>query len=170
VNVAQSEITPDEACDDDFDIQPEIQAAFDLADFCACQERSLWEAAACNEQLQKLRKCYQLRARSHAIEFCGELHSKRSGPARRTAESRERLQAAFLMLLRPVVYNPADSPMQKVTIGRASSAAECDVPGYPAMTKCLCASLFQLCTTRLSSKSTFSADELSTLPSLSFAR
>jgi predicted outer membrane repeat protein len=51
VNVAQSEITPDEACDDDFDIQPEIQAAFDLADFVLVRN------AACGKLLFATNSC-----------------------------------------------------------------------------------------------------------------
>ena len=41
---------------DDFDIEGDIEAAFDLSDYLLSQERSLWESFDLHERLQKLPK------------------------------------------------------------------------------------------------------------------
>jgi cyclopropane-fatty-acyl-phospholipid synthase len=72
-----SELSLGEAyIDDDFDIEGDIEAAFDLSDYLLSQERSLWESFKLNERLQKLLKSDSPRAGLHPIEFGGKVHSK----------------------------------------------------------------------------------------------
>jgi len=61
---------------DDFDIEGDIEAAFDLSDYLLSQERSLWESFDLNERRQKLPKSDSPRAGLHPIEFGGKIHSK----------------------------------------------------------------------------------------------
>ena len=62
---------------DDFDIEGDIEAAFDLADYLLCQERSLWESLDLNGRLHKLPKSDHSRAGLHLVELAGEVHSKK---------------------------------------------------------------------------------------------
>jgi cyclopropane-fatty-acyl-phospholipid synthase len=61
---------------DDFDIEGDIEAAFDLSDYLLGQERSLWESFDLNERLEKLPKSDRPPADLHPIEFGGKVHSK----------------------------------------------------------------------------------------------
>ena len=71
-----SELTLGEAyIHDDFDIEGDVAAAFDLADYLLNQERSLSESIALNERLQRLPKSDRPRASLHLIEF-GGVHGK----------------------------------------------------------------------------------------------
>ena len=72
-----SELTLGEAyIDDDFDIEGDIETAFDLADYLLGQERSLGENLDLGRQLEKLPKSGHPRAGLRLIEFGGKLHSK----------------------------------------------------------------------------------------------
>jgi cyclopropane-fatty-acyl-phospholipid synthase len=72
-----SELTLGEAyIHDDFDLEGDIEAAFDLADYLVNQERSLGESFDLKERLQKLPKSDSPRASLHPIEFGGEVHTK----------------------------------------------------------------------------------------------
>ncbi len=72
-----SELTLGEAyIHDDFDIEGDIEAAFDLADHLLGQQRSLWEGLDLDERLQRLPRDDQPRARLHAIGLDGQIHSK----------------------------------------------------------------------------------------------
>ncbi|HLM80079.1 MAG TPA: cyclopropane-fatty-acyl-phospholipid synthase family protein [Terriglobales bacterium] len=72
-----SELTLGEAyIYDDFDIEGEVEAAFDLADYLLNQERSLWESFDLKERLQKLPRSDRPRTGLHLIEFGGQPHTK----------------------------------------------------------------------------------------------
>jgi cyclopropane-fatty-acyl-phospholipid synthase len=72
-----SELTLGEAyIHDDFDIEGDIEAAFDLADHLLGQKASLGQTLDLNERLHKLPKSDHPRAGLHTIEFGGEVHSK----------------------------------------------------------------------------------------------
>jgi cyclopropane-fatty-acyl-phospholipid synthase len=74
---APSELTLGEAyIHDDFDIDGDIEAAFDLADYLLAHERSLGESFCLNERLQKLPSSERPRARLRLFEFGGKVHSK----------------------------------------------------------------------------------------------
>jgi cyclopropane-fatty-acyl-phospholipid synthase len=61
---------------DDFDIEGDIEAAFDLSDYLLGQERGLWLSFDLKERLEKLPKSDRPRADLHPIEFGGKVHSK----------------------------------------------------------------------------------------------
>ncbi len=61
---------------DDFNIEGDIEAAFDLADYLLGQERSLWKSSDLNERLQKLPANDRPRAGPHPIKLWGSVHSK----------------------------------------------------------------------------------------------
>jgi cyclopropane-fatty-acyl-phospholipid synthase len=61
---------------DDFDIEGDIEAVFDLADCLLGQESSLWEDPDLAEQFRRLPKSDSRPTDTHAIEFCGDVHSK----------------------------------------------------------------------------------------------
>ncbi len=61
---------------DDFDIEGEIEAAFDLADYLLIERCSLWESFDLNERLAKLPKSDRPRAGLHGFELEGDAHSK----------------------------------------------------------------------------------------------
>jgi cyclopropane-fatty-acyl-phospholipid synthase len=72
-----SELTLGEAyIYDDFDIEGDIEAAFDLADYLLGQQRSLRETFDLKERLEKVPKSDRPRADLHPIEFGGRVHSK----------------------------------------------------------------------------------------------
>ena len=72
-----SELTLGEAyIYDDFDIEGEIEAAFDLADYVLIQKRSLWESFDLNERLAKLPKSDGPRTGLHLVELEGKEHSR----------------------------------------------------------------------------------------------
>jgi len=72
-----SELTLGEAyIHDDFDIEGEIESAFDLADYLLIQKRSLEESFDLNERLAKLPKGDRPRAGLHLVELKGKVHSK----------------------------------------------------------------------------------------------
>ena len=72
-----SELTLGEAyIHDDFDIEGDIEAAFDLADYLLIQKRSLWESFDLNERLAKLPKSDRPRADLHLVEPVGKPHSR----------------------------------------------------------------------------------------------
>jgi cyclopropane-fatty-acyl-phospholipid synthase len=72
-----SELTLGEAyIYDDFDIEGDIEAAFDLADYLLGQERSPRETFDLKERLEKVPKSDRPRADLHPIEFGGRVHSK----------------------------------------------------------------------------------------------
>jgi len=72
-----SELTLGEAyIHDDFDIEGDIEAAFDLSDYLLGQERSLWESVDLSERLKKLPASDHPRTGLHLVEFGGEVHSK----------------------------------------------------------------------------------------------
>ncbi len=72
-----SELTLGEAyIYDDFDIEGDIEAAFDLADYLVGEERSPAESFDLNERLQKLPKSERARGGQLLIEFSGKLHTK----------------------------------------------------------------------------------------------
>jgi len=61
---------------DDFNIEGDIEAAFDLADYLLGQERSLGESVDLNGRLQKLPAKDRPRADPHPIRLWGSVHSK----------------------------------------------------------------------------------------------
>ena len=72
-----SELTLGEAyIYDDFDIDGDIETAFDLSDYLLVQERSLWESLDLKERLAKLPKSDRSRAGIHLVDFGGKVHSK----------------------------------------------------------------------------------------------
>jgi len=75
--LSPSELTLGEAyiCDD-FDIEGDIEAAFDLADYLLGRERSLGRSFALNERLQKLPGSDRSRTGLHSAGLGGVVHSK----------------------------------------------------------------------------------------------
>jgi cyclopropane-fatty-acyl-phospholipid synthase len=75
--LSPNELTLGEAyiCDD-FDIEGDIEAAFELADYLLGQQRSLAENFNLNERLQKLPKSDLPRTGLHPTRFLGPAHSK----------------------------------------------------------------------------------------------
>jgi cyclopropane-fatty-acyl-phospholipid synthase len=72
-----SELTLGEAyIHDDFDIEGDIEASFDLADYLLGQKRSLWESFDLNERLAKLPKSDRPQAGLHLVDSSGKVHSK----------------------------------------------------------------------------------------------
>jgi len=72
-----SELTLGEAyIYDDIDIEGDIEAAFELADYLIGRERSLSESLDLNAQLQKLPANDRPRASLHPIKLWGSVHSK----------------------------------------------------------------------------------------------
>jgi cyclopropane-fatty-acyl-phospholipid synthase len=72
-----SELTLGEAyIYDDFDIEGDIEAVFDLADYLLSQERSLGENFDLGRWLEKLPKAGHPRAGLRLVEFGGKRHSK----------------------------------------------------------------------------------------------
>jgi cyclopropane-fatty-acyl-phospholipid synthase len=61
---------------DDFDIEGDIEAAFELAAYLLGQERGLWESFDLKKRLQRLPKGNCPRASLQPIEFAGQVHSK----------------------------------------------------------------------------------------------
>jgi cyclopropane-fatty-acyl-phospholipid synthase len=103
-----SELTLGEAyIHDDFDIEGDIEAAFDLADYLLSQERSVWESFDLNERLQELPKSDRPQASLRHIEFGGEVHTKNSD--RQAISYHYDLPAEFyaLWLDRKMVYSCA---------------------------------------------------------------
>ncbi|MGC2193766.1 MAG: cyclopropane-fatty-acyl-phospholipid synthase family protein [Terriglobales bacterium] len=75
--LSASELTLGEAyIYDDFDIEGDIEAAFDLADYLLVRERSLWQSFDLNERLQKLPKSDPSRTGLHPIELPEKVHAK----------------------------------------------------------------------------------------------
>ncbi|MBZ5682865.1 MAG: cyclopropane-fatty-acyl-phospholipid synthase family protein [Acidobacteriia bacterium] len=103
-----SELTLGEAyIHDDFDIEGDIEAAFDLADYLLGQERSLWESFDLSERLHRLPKSDRPRASLHPIEIGGRVHTKDRD--RKAISYHYDLPAEFyaLWLDRHVVYSCA---------------------------------------------------------------
>lgn len=72
-----SELTLGEAyIQNDFDIEGEIEAVLDLADYLLCQERSVWGSFDLEERLLRLPKDDRPRTGIHAVKLCGDVHSK----------------------------------------------------------------------------------------------
>ena len=61
---------------DDFDIEGDIEAAFDLADYLLGQDRSLPESVDLGERLQNLSKSDHPRAGPYPIRLWGSVHSR----------------------------------------------------------------------------------------------
>ncbi|MGA8867995.1 MAG: cyclopropane-fatty-acyl-phospholipid synthase family protein [Candidatus Sulfotelmatobacter sp.] len=61
---------------DDFDIEGDVEAAFDLSDYLLGQECSLWETFDLKKRLEKLPNSDRPRAGLRIVEFSGKLHSK----------------------------------------------------------------------------------------------
>jgi cyclopropane-fatty-acyl-phospholipid synthase len=75
--LSPSELTLGEAyIYDDFDIEGDIEAAFDLADCLLGQERSSGESLDLREQLRKLPASDHAQAGLHAIKLRGPVHSR----------------------------------------------------------------------------------------------
>ena len=72
-----SELTLGEAyIHDDFDIEGDIEAAFELADYLLIQKRSLWESFDLDERFAKLPKNNRSRGGLHLVEPEGKVHSR----------------------------------------------------------------------------------------------
>jgi cyclopropane-fatty-acyl-phospholipid synthase len=72
-----SELTLGEAyLHDEFDLDGDIEAAFDLADYLLVQQRSVGETFDLNERLAKLPKGDRPRASLHMVELKGKVHSR----------------------------------------------------------------------------------------------
>lgn len=75
--LSPSELALGEAyVDDDYDIEGDIEAAFDLADYFLGQERSLWQSLDLTARLQRLPGSNLLRTGLHPAGFPGPVHSK----------------------------------------------------------------------------------------------
>ncbi|HXY78591.1 MAG TPA: cyclopropane-fatty-acyl-phospholipid synthase family protein [Candidatus Acidoferrales bacterium] len=75
--LSPSELTLGEAyIDDDYDIEGDIEAAFDLADYLLGQERSLWRSLDLTVMLQRLPAVASPRTGLHLTKFSGLVHSK----------------------------------------------------------------------------------------------
>ena len=61
---------------DDFDIEGDIEAAFDVSDYLLGRERSLWESFDLNERLKKLPASDHPQTGLHLVDFSGKVHSK----------------------------------------------------------------------------------------------
>lgn len=61
---------------DDFDIEGDIEAAFDMADFLLGQDRDLWQRFDLSERLHKLPKGEHPQSGLHLARPDGELHSR----------------------------------------------------------------------------------------------
>jgi cyclopropane-fatty-acyl-phospholipid synthase len=106
--LSPSELTLGEAyIYDDFDIEGDIEAAFDLADYLLAQERNLGQIPDLNDQLLKLPQSDRPPAGLHLIGSGGEVHSKERD--RRAISCHYDLPAEFyaLWLDRRVVYSCA---------------------------------------------------------------
>ncbi len=75
--LSPSELALGEAyVDDDYDIEGDIEAAFDLADYLLGQERSLWQSLDLAARLQRLPGSDLPRTGLHPTGFPGLVHSK----------------------------------------------------------------------------------------------
>ena len=75
--LSPSELALGEAyIDDDYDIEGDIEAAFDLADYLLGQERSLWQSLDLAARLQRLPGSDLPRTGLHPTGFPGLVHSK----------------------------------------------------------------------------------------------
>jgi len=75
--LSPSELALGEAyIDDDYDIEGDIEAAFDLADYFLGQERSRWQSLDLTARLQRLPGSDLLRTGLHPAGFPGPVHSK----------------------------------------------------------------------------------------------
>ncbi len=75
--LSPSELALGEAyVDDDYDIEGDIEAAFDLADHLLGQERSLWQSLDLTVRLRKLPGSDVPRTGLHPTRFSGPVHSK----------------------------------------------------------------------------------------------
>ena len=75
-----SELTLGEAyIHDDFDIEGDIEAVFDLADYLLIQQRSLWERFDLKERLANLPRSDRPGVGLHLVEFGDKVHSKDRG-------------------------------------------------------------------------------------------
>ena len=81
---------------DDFDIEGDVEAAFDLSDYLLGQKRSLRLSFDLKERREKLPKSDRPRADLHPIEFGGRVHSK--GRDRQTIHYHYDLPAEFYAL------------------------------------------------------------------------
>ncbi|MGD1214372.1 MAG: cyclopropane-fatty-acyl-phospholipid synthase family protein [Terriglobales bacterium] len=75
--LSPSELALGEAyIDDDYDIEGDIEAAFDLADYLLGQERSLWQSIDLAARLQRLPRSDSRRTGLDPTRFPGPVHSK----------------------------------------------------------------------------------------------
>ncbi len=75
--LSPSELALGEAyIDDDYDIEGDVEAAFDLADYLLGQERSLWQSLDLAARLQRLPGRDLPRTGLHFTGFTGPVHSK----------------------------------------------------------------------------------------------
>jgi cyclopropane-fatty-acyl-phospholipid synthase len=75
--LSPSELALGEAyIDDDYDIEGDIEAAFDLADYLLGQERSLWQSLDLAARLQRLPGSDGPRTGLHSAGLAGAVHSK----------------------------------------------------------------------------------------------
>jgi len=75
--LSPSELTRGEAyIGDDFDIEGDIEAAFNLADYLLAEERSLWRSLDLAARLQRLPRADGSRTGLHLVKLRGAAHSK----------------------------------------------------------------------------------------------
>ncbi len=75
--LSPSELTLGEAyIGDDFDIEGDIEAAFNLADYLLAEERSLWRSLDLAARLQRLPRADGSRTGLHLVKLRGAAHSK----------------------------------------------------------------------------------------------
>jgi cyclopropane-fatty-acyl-phospholipid synthase len=75
--LSPSELALGEAyVDDDYDIEGDIEAAFDLADYLLGQERSLWQSLDLTARLRRMPGSDLLRTGLHPAGLPGPVHSK----------------------------------------------------------------------------------------------
>ncbi len=75
--LSPSELTLGEAyIGDDFDIEGDIEAAFNLADYLLAEERSLWRSLDLAARLQRLPRVDGSRTGLHLVKLRGAAHSK----------------------------------------------------------------------------------------------
>jgi cyclopropane-fatty-acyl-phospholipid synthase len=92
---------------DDFDIEGDIEAAFELGDYVLAQEGSQWESLGFNERLQKVPTNDRSRPGPHLVKLRGSVHSKERDQTAVTYHYDQPAEFYALWLDRRMVYSCA---------------------------------------------------------------